>query len=153
MKPSINWQRANNYIKAISKLDKKKLAVATLAQVLLGQLAHAAPAKVFFIAPQSNQSVGQNFNVKFGVEGFEVSPAGKIEANKGHHHLIIDGGPIAKGQVIPNDPTHLHFGKGQTETNVALSPGKHKLTLQFADGAHISYGESMSATIEVEVKK
>jgi hypothetical protein len=40
----------------------------------------------------------------------------------------------------------------QTETDVTLTPGKHTLTLQFADFAHKSYGEKWSQTIEVEVK-
>ncbi|MBM4291927.1 MAG: DUF4399 domain-containing protein, partial [Deltaproteobacteria bacterium] len=44
-----------------------------------------------------------------------------------------------------------HFGKGQTETEVTLEPGEHTLTMQLADGAHISYGESLSATLKVVV--
>ena len=55
-------------------------------------------------------------------------------------------------EVIPADDKHLHFGKGQTETMVKLPPGKHTLMLQFADGAHKSYGPGMSAKIEVTVK-
>ncbi len=51
------------------------------------------------------------------------------------------------------DETHIHFGKGQKETTITLSPGKHTLTLQFADGAHISYGKEMSKKISVNVKE
>ena len=58
----------------------------------------------------------------------------------GHHHLIVDGKAVPKGSVVPADATHMHFGKGQTETTLKLPPGKHTLTLQFADGAHQSYG-------------
>jgi len=57
------------------------------------------------------------------------------------------------GTVVPKDSTHLHFGKGQTETTVQLTPGKHKLTLQFADGLHRSYGGKLATTISVNVKK
>jgi len=46
----------------------------------------------------------------------------------------------------------MHFGKGQTETDLTLVPGKYTLTLQFANGAHQSYGEPMSKKIEVTVK-
>ncbi len=52
---------------------------------------------------------------------------------------------------MPTDSTHIHFGKGQTNTDLELNPGMHTLTLQFADGLHQSYGEKMSATIEIEV--
>ena len=40
------------------------------------------------------------------------------------------------GAEIPFDDTHLHFGKGQTEASIVLTPGKHKLTLQFANALH-----------------
>ena len=50
------------------------------------------------------------------------------------------------------DDQHRHFGKGQTETEITLPPGRYRLTMQFADGAHRSYGEKMRKTIEVTVK-
>ena len=53
---------------------------------------------------------------------------------------------------MPTDDTHIHFGKGQTETELKLAPGKHTLTMQFADGAHRSYGPDLSSTISVTVK-
>ena len=40
------------------------------------------------------------------------------------------------GEEIPFDETHLHYGKGQTEAAITLTPGKHKLTLQFANALH-----------------
>jgi len=46
----------------------------------------------------------------------------------------------------------VHFGKGQTEAEVKLPPGNYKLTMQFADGFHLSYGKDMSATINIAVK-
>jgi hypothetical protein len=32
-----------------------------------------------------------------------------------------------------------------------LAPGEHTLTLQFADGAHMSYGPTLASTIKVKV--
>ena len=108
--------------------------------------------KVFFIEPKDGATVPQEFTVKFGLSGMKIAPAGKIVPGTGHHHLIIDGAASKKDEVVGMDATHLHFGKGQTETKLKLAPGKHTLTLQFADGAHRSYGEAMSATITVNVK-
>ena len=107
---------------------------------------------VFFVEPKNGATVEQEFKVVMGVRGMEVKPAGEITPNTGHHHLLIDASPVKKGDVIPADEHHLHFGKGQTETMVKLAPGKHKLQLQFADGTHHSYGPSMSNTITVTVK-
>ena len=113
----------------------------------------AEKAAVRFVFPQDGSKVFENFPVAFGVSGMQVVPAGQApgDKTKGHHHLIIDGDPIAKGTVVPKDATHLHFGKGQTAADVKLAPGKHKLTMQFADAAHMSYGPELSTTINVEV--
>ncbi len=107
---------------------------------------------VYFIEPKSNATVDQEFTVKMGITGMAIKPAGDMTPNTGHHHLMVDEGPIKTGEVIPNSPTHLHFGKGQTETTLTLTPGKHILTLQFADGAHQSYGYAMRQSITVHVE-
>ena len=109
---------------------------------------------VSFDAPKDGATLHGETTVKFHVNGMTLVPAGDnlLDKTSGHHHLIIDGGPVAPGSVVPADATHLHFGKAQTETKVKLAPGKHSLTLQFADSAHVSYGPVMSATIHVEVK-
>jgi len=107
---------------------------------------------VFFVEPKNGATVEQEFKVVMGVRGMEIKPAGDDTPNTGHHHLLIDASPVKKGDVIPADEHHVHFGKGQTETTVKLAPGKHKLQLQFADGTHRSYGPAMSKTITVTVK-
>ncbi|RME93380.1 MAG: DUF4399 domain-containing protein [Candidatus Hydrogenedentota bacterium] len=110
-------------------------------------------ARVYFIEPKNGAVVTSPVHIKMGAENIAVEPAGEVKENSGHHHIIINGGPVPKGQVIPKDDTHLHFGKGQTETDLDLKPGKYKLTLQFADGAHKSYGKELSDTIEITVKE
>ena len=107
---------------------------------------------VFFVEPGNGAVVRPEFKVVMGARGMDVKPAGELIENAGHHHLLIDTDPVSLGQVIPADDKHVHFGKAQTETTVKLAPGKHKLQLQFADGAHRSYGEAMRATINVTVK-
>jgi hypothetical protein len=108
---------------------------------------------VSFDAPKDGATVKSPVAVKMKVEGMKIRPAGEDanDTTSGHHHLLIDAGPAPEHQVIAADATHLHFGKGQTETEVKLPPGDHTLTLQFADGAHRSYGPAMSKTITVHV--
>jgi hypothetical protein len=110
-----------------------------------------ATKKVFFKNLKDGEKVSSPVKVEMGVQGMKIAPAGAVVAGEGHHHIIVDGGPVAKGQVIPADATHLHFGKGQTEAQVPLSPGTHTLTLQFADGLHQSYGPEMAATVSIDV--
>jgi Domain of unknown function (DUF4399) len=111
-------------------------------------------AKVFFKNLKDGATVSSPFKIEMGVDVMRIDTAGPVVAGSGHHHLLIDvADPIAAGTITPKDSTHLHFGKGQTETELTLSPGKHKLTLQFADGLHRSYGGRLSSTITVNVKK
>jgi hypothetical protein len=111
-------------------------------------------AKVWFIEPRDHTTVSKTFKVKMGVSGMKVCVAGKETTDKacGHHHIIVDGQFVPEGTPVPNDATHLHYGKAQTETELTLPPGQHTLTLQFADFAHRSYGEKLSSTITVNVK-
>ena len=87
-----------------------------------------------------------------GVKGMKIHPAGELKAGTGHHHIIINKGFVNYGDIIPMDETHLHYGKGDTVANLSLPTGEHTLTLQFANGLHMSYGEQFSNTISIYVK-
>jgi hypothetical protein len=89
--------------------------------------------------------------VKMNAENITVKPAGQIEAGSGHHHLLIDTEAAPKGSVVSQDAQHLHFGKGQTEAEIELTPGEHTLKLQFADGIHRAYGPELSSEIKLTV--
>jgi Domain of unknown function (DUF4399) len=107
---------------------------------------------VRILEPANNAVVGTTFKVRFGVTGMAVEPAGEVVANSGHNHLLIDMDSIASGESIPFTPKHMHFGKGQQEADIKLEPGTYKITAQFANGAHQSYGKDMSQTITITVK-
>jgi Domain of unknown function (DUF4399) len=124
------------------------LALGTVGCASMNEPAQA----VMLLEPGNNATVSSPFKVRFGIKGMSVAEAGDILPNSGHHHLLINQAPIAKGESVPFSDQHLHFGKGQTETEVKLAPGVYKLTAQFANGAHQSYGAPMSQTITVTVK-
>jgi Domain of unknown function (DUF4399) len=112
-----------------------------------------AGAKVFFKNLKDGETVKSPVKVEMGVEGIKLDSAGAIKAGSGHHHLLIDAGDsVPSGQAVPKDEHHKHFGNAQSSTEVTLTPGKHVLTLQYADGAHRSYGAKLAATITVNVK-
>lgn len=112
------------------------------------------PEQVFFVSPKDGATVKSPLKIKMGVKGLEVCEANKPTENKrcGHHHLLVDGAFVPEGQVVPKNETHIHYGQMQKEAEITLTPGKHTLTLQFADYAHISFGEKLSSTITVTVK-
>lgn len=124
-----------------------------LAAGLLAMSAAAfAQQSVSFIEPANGATVSSPFKVKFAVSGMDIKPAGDMSANTGHHHLLINAAPIKAGEVIPADDKHIHFGKGQTETEVTLPPGNYTLTMQFANGLHQAYGAAMNKEIKITVK-
>lgn len=113
-----------------------------------------ADASVFFKSPKNGETVSSPVKVEMGVKGMSVDSAGAVKPKSGHFHILIDAGDsIPSGIVIPKDSAHIHYGNAQEKTSLDLKPGKHTLTLQFADGAHRSYGSKMASTITVDVKK
>ncbi len=128
-------------------------AAASVVLTLSGCASTMAPAQAAFIAePANHATVPTTFKVRFGIKGMAVAPAGDIVANSGHHHLLINLDSVPTGESVPFSDQHMHFGKGQTEAEVKLPPGVYKLTAQFANGAHQSYGKAMSQSITVTVK-
>ena len=113
----------------------------------------AADAKVYFVGLQNGAEVAPELTLRFGVVNMGVAPAGLDNPNTGHHHLLIDATLPALDQPIPSDFNHLHFGAGQTEAEITLPPGKHKLQLLFADENHVPHNPAvMSVPIEIVVK-
>ena len=114
----------------------------------------AAPpdAKVYFVGLKDGDTVPQQVTINFGLENMGVAPAGLARPNTGHHHLIIDADVPRLDQPIPNDFKHLHFGAGQTEAQVTLPVGRHKLQLILGDAAHVPHDPPvMSQPITVNV--
>ena len=111
-------------------------------------------AKVFFISPKDGAHVGQDVLVKFGIKGMQVLPAGDMKADSGHHHLLIDVNELPPLDApIPNNVTHKHYGKGQTDDTIHLEPGAHTLQLDFGDARHVQFDPPLvSKKITIHVK-
>jgi len=111
-------------------------------------------AKVYFIGLHDGSVIPEHVTLHFGLTNMGVAPAGIDRPNSGHHHLLIDTDLPPLGKPIPNDFHHLHFGAGQTQATVTLSPGKHTLQLLLGDYRHIPHDPIvMSKRITVTVVK
>lgn len=100
--------------------------------------ASPAGADVYIISPKDGAKVKSPVTVEFGLKGMGVAPAGVKFENTGHHHLLIDADvPKDLNAPLPTTDQVKHFGKGQTETSLELSPGKHTLQLVLGDQSHI----------------
>ena len=113
-----------------------------------------AHASVSILEPKNGAHVGQDVLVKFGAKNITVAPATDTTPGTGHHHLLIDQKELPPADApIPNDATHKHYGKGQTQDTIHLEPGDHTLQLDFADAAHMQFNPPIvSKKITIHVK-
>ena len=84
----------------------------------------------------------------------EFVSAGPASSGTGHHHLLIDTDvPSDLSKSLPATDQIKHFGGGQTETEITLSPGKHTLQLLVGDHMHVPHNPpvvSEKITVMVE---
>ena len=113
-------------------------------------------AEVYIISPKDGATVSNPVVVRFGLKNMGVAPAGVQMENTGHHHLFIDTPlPADLTKPIPAVADKIvHFGKGQTETTLTLTPGKHTLQLLLGDYTHTPHNPPVkSKKITIHVKK
>jgi hypothetical protein len=129
--------------------------------VAVGASAATAKARVFFVEPKTGATVkatgaDAKVHLKFGVENYKVAavPAGEVKTARpgvGHFHVGVDTACLASGKtIVKGTPSWIHFGKGETEIDMQLTPGKHKLSLQMADDLHNAV-RGLCSTITINV--
>ncbi|MEX2498376.1 MAG: DUF4399 domain-containing protein [Wenzhouxiangellaceae bacterium] len=113
-------------------------------------------ARVYFITPDDGQTVSSPVEIRFGLSGMGVAPAGVEQSNTGHHHLLINVADAAMPPMdrpLPATDQVVHFGGGQTETVIELEPGEHTLQLVLGDHLHIPHDPPvMSERITITVE-
>lgn len=119
------------------------LLAVTLAITAAAAAAERTPApegaSLYIISPADGETVASPITVRFGAQGIGVAPAGIEVASTGHHHMIVDGDLPPMDRPIPSSDTYRHFGGGQTETTIELSPGEHTLQLLMGDHQHVPH--------------
>jgi len=111
-------------------------------------------AEAHIISPKDGDTVSSPVTVLFGLKGMGIAPAGIAFENAGHHHLLIDTDvPADLSKPLPATDKIVHFGKGQTEASVKLTPGKHTLQLLLGDQLHTPHNPPViSKKITITVK-
>ena len=110
--------------------------------VAVGAAAATPKPRVFFVEPKTGATVKSPLHLKFGIANYKIGavPDGTVTTARpgiGHFHLGIDTPCLASGKtIVKGTPSWVHFGKGDSEFDTQLTPGKHKLALQLADDLH-----------------
>ncbi len=114
----------------------------------------AEGAVAYIISPRDGETVDKTFTIRFGLRGMGVAPATVQIPNTGHHHLLIDDVKMPDLDMpMPPKDTLKHFGGGQTETDLTLAPGEHKLRLVLGDWLHVPHAPPVaSEVITITVK-
>ncbi|MBT3520606.1 MAG: DUF4399 domain-containing protein [Gammaproteobacteria bacterium] len=86
---------------------------------------------------ENGKTYSSPIKLNFIIKNMRVLKAGVNEKNSGHHHLLINLKDLPDLKLsLPMTKNIIHFGKGQTSTNLKLKPGKHTIQLLFADYSH-----------------
>ncbi|MGB0126598.1 MAG: DUF4399 domain-containing protein [Rhodocyclaceae bacterium] len=128
--------------------------VANIAPALAERTPAPKDAEAYIIWPSDGTVVeGGKLWVRMGLRNMGVSPKGVHQPNVGHHHLLIDTELGAMDEQIPSDRNHLHFGAGETEARIELSPGAHTLQLLLGDHNHVPHNPPVfSKKISITVR-
>jgi hypothetical protein len=138
----------------------KKFGLAVFV-LLIGCLALAACApaasgpSVKFASPTEGATVSALFKVQVVVNGLTLIPAATPSAaGQGHLHIIVDDNAPAPGQPVSRDDNHIHLGTGGSEYTFAkaLTPGRHKLVVVFADSGHLVTNPPITDSINITVQ-
>lgn len=131
-----------------------RAAVLTVALVVLAPACgddDGSEVSVAFGEPVAGATVAGGVAVAMTADGITIEEAGEVREDAGHFHVVADDGCVEPGADIARDADHIHFGGGQSEGTVYLSPGTHDLCLQAGDGAHVALDATDTVTITVGI--
>ena len=103
-------------------------------------------------SPADGSTVAGAVSLEMTADGLTIEEAGEAHSGAGHFHVIIDDGCVVKGETVPKDADHVHFGKGQASGTVYLAPGTHELCLQAADGLHKAMAATDTVTVTAAIR-
>jgi len=112
--------------------------------------------RIFFVEPKNGATVKSPVHLKFGIENYKIAavPEGDVKTARpgvGHYHVGVDTGCLKPAEtIVKGTPSWIHFGKGDSEIDMQLTPGKHRLSLQLGDDLHNTV-KGLCSTITVNV--
>jgi len=126
---------------ALASAQQHSHAAQTASPPTVGQRTPAPQDAYVYIGwPNEGQTLNAGrIKIWFGARNIGVAPAGVTFANTGHHHLLINAPIPPLDEPIPNTKNHLHFGAGQTEALIDLTPGTYTLQLLMGDAEHVPH--------------
>ena len=113
--------------------------------------------RIFFVEPKNGATVKSPVHLKFGIENYKIAavPDGDVKTARpgvGHYHVGVGTGCLPSGKtIVKGTPSWIHLGKGDSEMDMQLTPGRHRLSLQLGDDLHNTV-KGLCSTITVNVQ-
>jgi len=109
---------------------------------------------IYIVSPKNGDEVRNPVKIIFGLKNMGVAPAGTKKNNTGHHHLLVNLDKLPDLTFpLPSNENLIHFGLGQTETEVSLKEGINTLQLILGDHMHMPHQPPLiSKKIKINVK-
>ncbi len=101
------------------------------------------------VEPADGATVESPFALRVEADHLVLAPAGRTLDGEGHFHVMVDGGCLSPGEVIPKDKVHLHVGTGADTLELDLPPGTYELCAQIGDGFHVAVAVADTITVNV----
>ncbi|MFP7675396.1 DUF4399 domain-containing protein [Marivita sp. S0852] len=123
------------------------LALSTIGAAWASDTPAPEDAALYIINLEDGATVQSPVQIKFGLQGMGVAPAGVEKEQTGHHHIYLNRPAFGEAENdaeiaangIPSDDNHIHFGGGQTEVSLDLEPGEYTVQLVLGDHFHIPH--------------
>lgn len=109
-------------------------------------------AAVEFVQPLDGEVLESPVRVVLEVAGLMIVPAGEQQPRSGHHHLLVDVDEPAAGTPVPSTGGYMHLGQAQTDFEIELEPGEHRLIALVGDFAHVPLNPNVADTITVTIR-
>ena len=110
---------------------------------------------VTIVSPTEGSEIeGGTVEVRLESAGFEVAPAGTMDAGTGHHHLFLNRDVSAPNVPVPTEAGFIvHMGDGSvTHTFEDVAPGEHRLIAVVGDGLHVPLSPWVVDTVTFTVR-
>jgi hypothetical protein len=118
-------------------------------QPVPGMPAHALPvapppvaalgAQARFLSPAPGAVVTSPVKLRMAVSGLRLEGAGIVTPGTGHFHVFVNQQLPTTSGPLTLRPGMFEFGAGETDGELELPPGEHRLQILMGDGNHVPH--------------
>lgn len=122
------------------KIQNTHIALTLLATLAVGagcDLRDFVPIPgVEIVQPTEASMVTNPVYFELDAKHWDIEPPTERRDGAGYFVLVLEGGCLPAGRLVPFEGQYVHLQEGEFTTWVDLAPGVYEVCLQVADGNH-----------------